>query len=168
MRLIFAELDRNEDGVITQPEFDRYTRADAERNWAELPQACKIDPAVEDNEDPAKALSEFFAEFDGNKDGRVVYKEVQVVFLQERGEEFTKIDTDADGFLTRREFDIAVTADDSEEDDKDLSPECRQALEEGGEPLETEELRLLFAIFDEDRDSRISRDEFKRGSFPFD
>lgn len=173
VRVTFAEMDRDDDGIITRDEYRRFLEAELafDEDLAEgdfkIPEACEADFAALDaaaaEENVSDLVTEEFAAFDANKDGRLVYDELSAAMLRELSEEFTELDGDSDGFLARAEFDGAMALDLSEEDDG-LSAACIQALETQYAPDDASdyasELRLAFVAMDENRDNRISHEEY--------
>ena len=172
VRVTFAEMDRDEDGIITRDEYRRFLEADfafdddmAEGDF-KTPEACEADFAAFEaleEEDVSDLVTQDFAEFDANKDGRLVYDEVRTAMLRELSEEFEELDGNSDGFLTRAEFDSGMVLDLSEEDDG-LSAACIQALETQYASDDASDyaidMRLAFVAMDENRDNRISREEY--------
>lgn len=176
-RVTFAEMDRNEDGIITREEYDRYTKeafgfvsVEVEGNGTfeqieelDLPKACEEDFAGSEPEDAdLEAVTEEFSDYDANDDGRLVYEELRRAIRKRRAEEFAELDGDGDGFLTRKEFDgeLAVTFLDA---DSGLGPACAEALAAQDTEFlrgESDGLRMAFATMDENRDNRISRREY--------
>ena len=176
-RITFAEMDRNDDGIITREEYDLYTKesfvlgpVEAEGEGAveeveacELPQACEADFAASETDDPAlETVAEAFQDYDLNDDGRVVFDELRRAIRKRRAQEFAELDGDADGFLTRKEFDaeFSVAVLDGE---TGLSPACVEALAAQDAAFlqgASDDLRMAFATMDENRDNRISRREY--------
>lgn len=172
VRITFAEMDRNEDGVVTREEFERFAREEFVLDLDEgkgagdeallLPKACEVDFAAPDDAEVTEEVAEAFSDYDADKDGRLRYEELQTAMAQERREEFDEIDGDSDGFLSRKEFKSLMAGEDPR-GNEGLSPECRQELaklDAEAVSLDAEDLRLAFIAMDQDRDNRISREEF--------
>lgn len=171
--LVFAEMDLNKDGVVTKEEFHasapRILEGDIEEeNVPEqepLPAVCETDFSAifaDDEEIDAASMDSDFQEFDLNKDGKILFGEVQRVVNQEMLAEFTDIDADQNGFLSETEF----TSDNAVPELKDLtglSSACSEALAAQGVDIEgmiATELQLEFAELDENDDAKISQEEF--------
>ncbi len=175
VRATFAEMDRNEDDVVTKEEFDAFMSEgfvefsteieDSGLVEDEIPEACKAEFAALKEESAGEgemAIGTEFAQFDTNEDGKIVFGEVQRLINQEMTAEFASADANKDGFLSRAEF-----ADETSglhiTELSNISASCAAALplpnfaELEARPME---LRVVFAAMDENRDGRISKTEF--------
>lgn len=163
-RITFAEMDLDEDGVITRDEYARFeTQEDAiEEDFIaaeEIPPVCVAEfEAMEESPDD----EDWFAYFDHNKDGKIVFGEVQTKISHMLLEEFTGLDADQDGFLSKAEFQSRMDVVEIIEEEG-LSEACFAALAEqlpGASELAPDDLKIEFAALDANRDSRISQSEF--------
>lgn len=188
-RVVFAEFDHNLDGVVTKAEFAErrrlerlaeareddpidaacaadFARLDALERQAEGFDAGREDPAETPLvEDAAAEDAEIFAEFDGDKDGAIEFREVRRFFIAEREERFDEMDRDFDGYLSRDEF--SASLDDAwlaELAAEPIGNACRIAVEaalaERSDVASAREARTEFAVLDADLDGEISREEF--------
>jgi len=172
IRVTFAAMDQNEDGVISRKEFERFTSLDAlelvDQELSEdemklltseetdpLPEACKAD-FEQFEADEGHTLIDEFTEMDQDKNGSVDFGELRhLVKLQQR-ELFLELDRNVDGYLTKPELvDFQGTVDPA------ISADCAKALLEQEEAqADKQELRYVMAHFDENNDKKISLDEF--------
>ncbi len=175
VRATFAQMDQNEDDVITRQEFqafisEGFVEFDEEieetvLNDANIPPVCLEEFATLENEakpETEEIVNAEFAQFDTNRDGKIVFAEVQNTINQEMSSQFASADRDKDGFLSKEEFSLEgsgffVT------ETANISAACAAALpipELAGLQAEAAELRVVFAAMDENRDGKISQTEF--------
>ncbi len=169
VRVTFAEMDVNDDGKITQQEYETFWKQmeedfEQEEDIAhadDTPAACKADFAKLEELDRHHGHDQYrydFSAVDGNKDGAVRYAELQSAFDVMHTAEFREIDRNQDAFLDTGELMRAF-----QEDEPSLSKACKDAmLESHPDAFEFHEddARLILAQFDENRDRKISLQEF--------
>lgn len=163
IRVTFAELDRNGDGAITEPEF---AAAMAAAPLPPVPAACAGTWLEHEAlRTPADIVRDEMAYLDANADGTITYDELEARLIAERADEFLQLDADGDGFVTLDEARVAMS--DELARDDGLGVACSAALEAqeaaalGGEALPAEEAaRLEIAAVDADRDGRVTLEEY--------
>lgn len=165
VRVAFAEMDLDNDGVITRQEhaeFIKMAEMDEALPGGKLPAACEADLAGAMDQDPIAD----FAGFDADDNGEVVYTELLDAFIRMHTEAFKRYDIDGNGFLNRNEFTAGLAG-----DGIDLGKECEEALAalmlQEDEPDFDEEVKMTFAILDENRDRKITLPEFLNNQPPF-
>jgi len=98
-RMTFAEMDFDNDGIITREEYTKFeTHVELEDEGEvlleDVPAACLVELEDEDG----------FTYFDSNNDGKIVFGEMQTEISQSLMKEFSATDVDQDGFLSIAEF----------------------------------------------------------------
>lgn len=171
--LVFADMDLNKDGVVTKEEFHASALSVVDGDLEEentpeeepLPAVCEDDFTTAfagEEEVNTASLDSDFLEFDLNKDGKILFAEVETVINQEILAEFAEIDTDQNGFLSEVEF-TSENAAPELHDLTGLSSACNDVLAAQGvdvEELIATELRLDFLDLDKNDDRKISQEEF--------
>ncbi len=166
VRVAFAEMDLDNNGVITRQEHAEFMKTNDEDMeevlpGGKLPAACEADLAGAMDDPIAN-----FAGFDANDNGEIVYTELLDAFIRMHTEAFKRYDIDANGFLNRNEFTAGLAG-----DGIDLGKECEEALTAlaplDDEPDFDEEVKVAFAILDENRDRKITLPEFLNNQPPF-
>lgn len=176
-RVTFAELDTNGDAVITPEEYasriaeEQADTAEDEEDLLALLSACEGTFITEERAELARAPSELAAErvayLDSDRDGNVTYEELEALIIAERAQEFLDFDEDGNGFVTLSEIELRFAPAKVEEEKANLAEEgvteaCITALIGTDDPDDEldEDVRLLLAEFDADRDGRVSLIEF--------
>lgn len=180
-RVTFAELDINGDAVITPEEYasriaeEQADTAEDEEDLLALLSACEgtfiAEEITEERAELARAPSELAAErvayLDSDRDGNVTYEELEALIIAERAQEFLDFDEDGNGFVTLSEIELRFAPAKVEEEKANLAEEgvteaCITALIGTDDPDDEldEDVRLLLAEFDADRDGRVSLIEF--------
>jgi|GEM_PF-6344987 len=175
VRATFAMLDVNDDGVVTADEFaqaETRQRMEAEAEFeADVAIANRLSKTCQAELKRAELANGLdfdegdFKNADANNDGKIGFNELLIAYTVTRKEEFSFLDQDKDGFLTKSEF-LAEPETGFEEDGGPvLSESCETELEaamNASEPFSEaqSELRVIWAILDANRDNRISFQEF--------
>ncbi|MEX3011171.1 hypothetical protein [Hoeflea sp. TYP-13] len=164
VRVTFAEMDLDGDGIITRNEHEAYLQGaevvdDKEFADFKMPAACEAELS-EALQDP---LQDFSA-FDVNRDGGLDYTELLDAFIKIHTKEFEVLDTNKNGFLDRNEL-KAVVAEEvfevSEACDKALQAELgNDDLQDNANPDLESDVRMVFAVLDENRDRKITLVEY--------
>ncbi|WP_350333492.1 EF-hand domain-containing protein [Coralliovum pocilloporae] len=181
VRVTFAMLDRNEDGVISRDEFELGDEVsvtvtengsvirDVKHPAAEVPKVCRDDfEKFEADADIQKTVETLFT-VDADKDGTITYDEFLAAMKEDAQKQFKRLDKDKSAYLNRKE--LAELAKLMWSEGSSLSPECEQALFKGlpGYPppaqekiygVPADELRVVFAMMDADRNGKINFAEF--------
>ncbi|CUH41383.1 EF-hand domain-containing protein [Ruegeria atlantica] len=163
-RIFFAELDRDGDGVITEPELYQFL---TEEEGLIVGDDCDV---TEESCTPEAIAAEEINRADSNADGHVEYSEFEIFYLAERAVEFLEYDADENGVVSPDEF-VAMEVRDliefpDPEMDEPLSAECLTMVEsdkiEGIAKacIPAHELRMVMAEFDADFDGRVTLREF--------
>lgn len=170
---LFKEADQNKDGSVDAAEFTAFFNSDIgaiEDDMAhddmlmefDLPEACAKDEdafaAFDADINPDQEITEFFAEIDRDKNGKVDLEEMLTSLKDSAQEEFNKLDADKNGEIKLSEFlTLAQTDPFAASIAKDISAECLQAAIALDEQLLAEE----FAEIDVNGDSVLSLEEFQ-------
>lgn len=164
VRVAFAEIDLDNDGVITRQEHAEFMKMiDVQEALPDgkLPVACEAD--LDDAMDDPFGN---FAGIDADDNGEIVYTELLNAFIRTHTEAFQRYDMDGDGFLNRNEFTAGLAG-----EGMDLGKECDEALMAvalmDDEPGFHEEVRVAFTTLDENRDRKITLPEFLNNQPPF-
>lgn len=159
-RTFFAELDRDQNGMVTVEEYSRFIGEEEDQ--------FVPDPDCADTGEPCtlEELAAFeVAHVDTDADGQVAYQEFEAFILRQRAEEFIEIDIDGNGLVTLDEL-AWTEAVFMSEDDVSVSQECNDKLEAkdaNGASLvcgDVHELRVTMAELDTDRDGHVGLIEF--------
>ncbi|MEM6610410.1 MAG: hypothetical protein AAF689_17760 [Pseudomonadota bacterium] len=164
-RVYFAELDADADARVTLPEISAFLTEDG---WQPDP-VCGTDAAGPDEPCTLAAMAEMqLNRVDSDRDGAVSFSELSAVLLRDRAADFLDMDFDENGFLSADElagaelYWLAEEPELAEEDGIVLSEACRSQLlaEDVTGIAETcgfaNQARIEIAIFDVDRDGRVS------------
>ena len=165
-RVFFAELDGDGDARVTQAEVEAFLIAEG---W-------EPDPACGQPEEDPCELAEMAAlqldRVDSDRDGVADFAEVSAVILRDRAEDFLDMDIDENGFLSVDElvagevYWMVEEPEIAEEEGIELGQACidQLAAEELAGLAATcgfeTEARIELAVFDIDRDGRVSLTEF--------
>lgn len=149
LRVEFAEMDMNGDGVVTADEYAKLLSMDGldDDLTDQLPAACAADPvfmAMTDEPafDPAQAAKADLAEMDANGDAKVTYEELFNAEMSARAQDFLHLDADGNGVLDVSEilaefsmsFDLFEHSG-AQDNQPDVGAACIAALEKmGGVP----------------------------------
>lgn len=179
LRVTFAEMDVNGDGLISEQEFYGYAMDDMEE-MPPMPAACAGTEIAKDLETLSKdMLREQLGSLDANADKSISFEELAASIARDKAEMFLEADQDNNGFVTAEEI-VAMTHHDASDEadigeaaeDLGISAACLEALEEqGGTDGQMAELesdaalsdaemaRRMIAEFDKDRDGRLTLSE---------
>ena len=165
-RVFFAELDRDGDARVTETEVAAFLTADG---WAPDPACGQPD---EDPCDLAEMAALQLDRVDSDGDGIADFAEVSAVILRDRAGDFLDMDFDENGFVSMDELvagEVYWMIEEPEiaaEEGFALSQACIDQIEAETVSglaatcgFETE-ARVELAVFDTDRDGRISLMEF--------
>lgn len=182
VRVAFAEMDVNGDGLISEEEYFGFAMDDM-GEMPPLPAVCAGTDIAKDFEAPRQdELREELGLLDANADKSISFDELAAVISRSKAEMFLETDLDGNGFVTAEEI-VAASRHPAptESEIKDVaeglgtSVECLKALDEPGlmdEPgvmdgevfelesdgsvSDAEMARLMIAEFDLDRDGRLT------------
>lgn len=169
---LFKDADLDKDGSVDEAEFAQFFEmgeiTDEDIDLAnmnadfDLPAVCKNDEAaliaLEDDIDMDQEVATFFAEIDGNKDGKVGLEEMLASLKANALEEFTTLDSNKDGAITLSEFLVVAETDlSTPEVTQSISAPCLKATIAMDEVLLTEE----FGEIDINGDFMLTLDEFQ-------
>lgn len=178
-RMMFAEMDADNSGQISQAEFAQFYAAEMPPvENVPVPAACAeigFDPNAADQ----ASTSEEFGYYDTNADARVTYEELSAVLQRERVEMFLDVDANADGRVTVEELTTVEGEWSVEEEPDPKEAACFNALDAELEKLfpeddmvdlaeldfteeeidPTTEARLFIAEFDSNRDGELTLTE---------
>lgn len=185
LRVEFAEMDLNGDGVITAEEYTELLTGEMVDDGFEdpLPAACAHDPALAEmtdaDWDPQEIARADLADMDANGDFKVTYDELVNAAMRSRAEDFLAMDQNGDGVLDTAEIvaDFGPAFDLPHGDGAEpgvLSEACLTALEKSSDEIAdwgkeggaldadtlTHEARLVIAEMDANRDGVVSLREF--------
>jgi Ca2+-binding EF-hand superfamily protein len=155
---IFRQFDADNDGEITDKEFKGGM--------------TKLNPSLS-----VKDVEMLFKFMDGNKDGRVDFKEFNNAWrpkiLEAKYPEvykqiqdlFKQFDADGDGSITKTEFKNAMKRQDPKLQDKDIEAMMKRMDTNGDGNIDFKEFAAMeiFKQFDVDNDGEITAAEFKGG-----
>lgn len=165
-RVVFAELDRDGNGLVTQPEVEAFLTSEG---W--MPEAACGTP----DEDPC-TLAEMAASqldrVDSDGDGTASFQEVSALILRDRAVDFLDMDIDENGYLSVDELvagELYWVIDEPEiaaEEGIEISAPCADQF--AAEMLDgiavtcgfAAEARVELAVYDVNQDGRISLMEF--------
>ncbi|WP_114389598.1 EF-hand domain-containing protein [Notoacmeibacter marinus] len=190
IRMIFAEMDADADGAVSEDEHTDASKFYAFAVMAGEPRPCDFG-TFEELFYSQSVYSDDFDDLDTNGDGSIAFEEMRVAYVNSRSDEFISFDTDSNGFLSPEEYRMALIdleravdvllsdscADESvvacpgeptddeptsaERDDPAIEDETVDVADQTGEESELLfEPRVMFAAVDENRDGRISYQEY--------
>lgn len=180
VRASFAMIDQNEDGVITQTEFeneqmmDSFMLLDDERGThqedeflAQLSSECRQSFKKAIKAEGLELDINDFKETDLNKDGKVSYQEYLDAYTKTLREEFELLDQDKNGVLTKVELMQDLENNQQELEALPIAQSCKKEIEQILKAEEAQNAkydknatRIAWAILDANRDNQVSFEEF--------
>ncbi|WP_136657646.1 EF-hand domain-containing protein [Nitratireductor sp. XY-223] len=171
VRVAFAEMDVDGDGVISSDEFSEYLGIEQEddvtgREDKEVSEVREPEDCDEEQDLSMDGPLQNFAAFDGDGNGRIDYTELENAFASRHTKTFKDYDTDKSGYLIHTELVKGLAA-----DGVFARLQCEIALDaqaEEDEEFDAEyEVKVAFAILDENRDNKVSLPEYLNNQPPF-
>lgn len=175
IRMAFAEMDLNADGVVTVAEYTSLLSQDLkmmeDMHDAQIPAVCENEPGfdmeVVVDGDVSQMAKDLVAELDSNGDATVSYDELHATMMRERAEDFLMYDANKNGLVSFKEF---LSPGDVEEHEDEaflgVSAECVAAMDAffpDHQMAESEievETHIEFAAFDSDRNGQLTLAEY--------